>query len=486
MESVTNFLQSRRSLKNDIFIKPPRLDKYKEGAYTYTSFGDDGLTVSINAYGHIMQISRYLNFGYSGFLCVDSRYPPPHFVRDRMEKLLESSRDPKRGLRLDILDWSRLPSLSFGFMYDRWPRYVFNQRGSSKSDLKSTVSPVDDRRSSERSSVTPTPGCSLSIQYYCFENTVVQNYQIRVGDSGISSDKVNWGNLSLIPQVCIRTLHWNDELDFDDDKEEGDDIVSRVLSDYSIMLVRPIPERYYSQRRGKHTGRHAKRKKASRSPMDKKDRPIAAALIISPFINDRPAKIVDGTCIKLERIEGEAQIVITVAYTIKILYSNCEELCEELFGIQEPAIYADSDKPTSVIAAEITQGSALKSDRSSELRLDTSAALASSCRTSTVNKPIEITIRMRTLADAWAAEVMNAMQEMGKVFCKKTTFRRICFSPIKNRDYAFRRNLEHILSVCSIPIAVKQNKYAPPPHEPAIAITCGDIAGHRVGPRASL
>lgn len=462
MESVTNFLQSRRSLKNDIFIKPPRLDKYKEGAYTYTSFGDDGLTVSINAYGHIMQISRYLNFGYSGFLCVDSQYPCPYYVQERMEELLESSRDPKRGLRLDILDWSRLPTLSFGFMYDRWPRYVISQTGSSKTDHNSTAS----------SAVPPTPGCSLSIQYYCFENTVVQNYQIHVGDSGISSDMVNWGNLSLIPQVCIRTL------DFDDYEEEGADIVSRVLSDCSIMLVRPIPERYYSQLGERHTGRHTRGKK-ERSQ-------IAAALIISPFINDRPAKIVDGTCIKLERIEGEAQIVITVAYTIKMLYPNCEELCEELFRIQKPATDADSDKATSVIAAEITEGSALKSNTPSELGSDTSAALASSCRTSTVNEPIEVTPRMRTLADACAAEVLKAMQEMSKVFCKETTFRRICFAPIKNRDYAFRRNLEHILSVCSIPIAVEQNKYAPPPQEPAIAITCGDVAGHRIGPRASL
>jgi hypothetical protein len=318
MEDVTYFLWGRRSLKNDIFIKPPGLDKKKERAHTYASFGDYGLTVSINAYGHIMQISRYLDFGYSGFLCVDSRYLPPYYVQDRMEQLLESSRDPKRGLRLDIVDWNSLPSFSFGFMYDRWPRYVLNQTGSSKSELNSAVSPVENSWSPIQSPVTPTPGCSLSIQYYCSENTVIQKYQILVGDSGISHDKINWGNLSLIPQVCIRTLHFINALEFDDE-EEGADIVTRILSDSSIMLVRLIPEGHFLEEKAKqqpkenNPKRHNKKEKVDRSPMNPTDRPIAAALIISPFINDRPASIVDGTCIKLERIEGEVKIVITIA-----------------------------------------------------------------------------------------------------------------------------------------------------------------------------
>jgi hypothetical protein len=166
-----------------------------------------------------------------------------------------------------------------------------------------------------------------------------------------------------------------------------------------------------------------------------------------------------------------------------MLYSNCEEL----FRTQEPAINADSDsEATSVNDAETKQGSAPKSDTASEQESDINAALANSCRTGRVNEPIEVTIRRRILADAWAVEVMNAMQEMGKVFCKETAFRRICFSPNRDRDYVFRRNLEHILSVCSIPIAVEKNKNTPSPREPAVAITCGDIAGHRIGPRARL
>lgn len=123
MENATEFLWGHRSLKNDIFIKSPgQSDKRKESSHTYASFGDKGTTVSINAYGHIMQMSCFLGFGASGFLCVDSQLPEPYYVQSRMEELLSSSQDPNRGLRLGLVDWSKYHALSSGFMYDRWPR----------------------------------------------------------------------------------------------------------------------------------------------------------------------------------------------------------------------------------------------------------------------------------------------------------------------------------------------------------------------------
>lgn len=48
-------------------------------------------------------------------------------------------------------------------------------------------------------------------------------------------------------------------------------------------------------------------------------------------------------------------------------------------------------------------------------------------------------------------------------------------------NFVFRRNLEHILSVCSIPIDESSNDGIYP-----IALTCGDLAGHRVATAASL
>jgi hypothetical protein len=42
-------------------------------------------------------------------------------------------------------------------------------------------------------------------------------------------------------------------------------------------------------------------------------------------------------------------------------------------------------------------------------------------------------------------------------------------------EFMIRRNLEHILSVCSIPIPDK-----------GIALTCGDMSGHRLVTSATL
>jgi hypothetical protein len=57
-------------------------------------------------------------------------------------------------------------------------------------------------------------------------------------------------------------------------------------------------------------------------------------------------------------------------------------------------------------------------------------------------------------------------------------------------DYATRRNLEHILSVCAIPVPPGHvwdyDNMKPEVAEPAIALTCGDMSGHRVCISASL
>lgn len=59
-------------------------------------------------------------------------------------------------------------------------------------------------------------------------------------------------------------------------------------------------------------------------------------------------------------------------------------------------------------------------------------------------------------------------------------------------NFALRRNLEHILSVCSIPVATSSITATPPVVDeasdkiPLIALTCGDVSGHRISTAASL
>lgn len=57
----------------------------------------------------------------------------------------------------------------------------------------------------------------------------------------------------------------------------------------------------------------------------------------------------------------------------------------------------------------------------------------------------------------------------------------LCQDPIL--DFFLKRNLEYILSVCSVPIADTDE---PEDSIPAVALTCGDVEGHRVATAASL
>ncbi|UKZ61637.1 uncharacterized protein TrAtP1_002895 [Trichoderma atroviride] len=73
----------------------------------------------------------------------------------------------------------------------------------------------------------------------------------------------------------------------------------------------------------------------------------------------------------------------------------------------------------------------------------------------------------------------------------KTPYERMLFSEDEHLNFILRRNLEHILSVCSIPVEdFEENEvFSAPSDSPyckAIALTCGDVSGHRIATTASL
>lgn len=76
-----------------------------------------------------------------------------------------------------------------------------------------------------------------------------------------------------------------------------------------------------------------------------------------------------------------------------------------------------------------------------------------------------------------AEMIWNATQHV-----KVDHFGKHDFTGNSDVDPFLRRNLEYILSVCSIPVIAEGDKGEPP----AIAFTCGDIDSHRVATAASL
>ncbi len=132
-------------------------------------------------------------------------------------------------------------------------------------------------------------------------------------------------------------------------------------------------------------------------------------------------------------------------------------------------------------------------------------------------KPVEITMAYRLQLMPESPEWKECLIS-GADFLRMDTelaaedFGHVQFSQDNHLDFIFRRNLEHILSVCSVPVSIPASKKAPSTKDgddqnatttshgqtrkatttsdgkgqKAIALTCGDWAGHRLVTSAGL
>lgn len=103
-----------------IWRSPPNLK-------CHASFGDRGTTASVNCYGDLIQMSQYLGVGHSGMFSMDHRSTSePYMVRERAADLDALARSPGvffSGSRLGLRGfWSRDPP-QVKWVNWRWPRY---------------------------------------------------------------------------------------------------------------------------------------------------------------------------------------------------------------------------------------------------------------------------------------------------------------------------------------------------------------------------
>lgn len=328
---------------------------------------------------------------------------------------------------------------------------------------------------------------SLSIQYFCHKGTIVQKYLINLGEGGLSDDQVKWGNLQLAPDVCIRDLDFVNYETFDEDLDSST-LTREVISKNTLAISYDIlsPD---SAEDGE-----------SPPKVGTEEQQLTAALFISPFVNGQATNIEEGNCIRIAEADCQIldsspkrrQLEITITYVLKVLP---QRTMKELRSLENE----------------------------SKLQL---------------------------------IKVEKIMAAMDDEFQERSKFRRIYFSQSPQLDLAYRRQLEHILSVCCIPLSKadatdskaddaelkagdgeSKNEDTDPKAENgdlkaedaepkaddadskasdanskagdansraedtaskaddaesyfgvavATAITCGDISGHRIGPRASL
>lgn len=106
-------------------------------------------------------------------------------------------------------------------------------------------------------------------------------------------------------------------------------------------------------------------------------------------------------------------------------------------------------------------------------------------------------LESRLAGECWK-DAATTPEDLKGMQVKNDEYQKIAYSRHQHLDFVVRRNLEHILSVCSIPIS-KSNEprdskddstdtsaESAPDSEMTIALTCGDISDHRITSSASL
>ncbi|KAG5798781.1 hypothetical protein H9Q69_002189 [Fusarium xylarioides] len=337
---------------------PEPMEGFKEREIYY-SFGDDGLTATVDANGFLLQMSRYFpdrehNTGY----CVDAPdTDEPFLVASRIQQLYARatgtyspvSIGPSIDFELDLID-PQPPE----FTHDRWPNFV------SISE----------------------EGVILSTQYLVSDHTLFRTWELDYIHSDLPR---NIPSITAAKDLLIRNLDfvsWSNE--FNNQKEDDETYETKILAEGESLMRRHIDS----------------------------DNPSNSVALFSSVFHDEEyvnfTKVEDGfqliwseKCASTFRETGRFKI--TTAYTLEC----------------EPA--EDLPKIPPVSPKKFT---------SSRERLD-------NCD----YKPVK-------------------------------------FADDLHLDFTLRRNLEHILSVCSIPVTKRGDQ--------AIALTCGDFDGHRIATAASF
>ncbi|UKZ53651.1 hypothetical protein TrVGV298_007448 [Trichoderma virens] len=360
---------------------------------TYASFGDGRVTATANAYGHLLQITRYAEEEPSCFVCVDlEETPPPSSITERMVTLQSNIGRDDMGMRLIIEDYSgrdawevkkTIPKMTFH--HDRWPCFI-----------------------------RETTYFDQVIEYFVNGDTVYQIYTYTPNPT--VKERPIFPNLSINDKMLIRDL---DFLKSRNPQETNNSTQNDSLQETSDGYV-------------------IKKQKSNQNTESN------VVLSIKSFINGIQQPIRGNRIYPLKKMDDYLQengaVQITLAYTLEIPRNNDDNI-------------TTSSSPQG--------GETLKQ---------------------IVGIPLN------------------------------TPFSIPSFTTDKHLNFTLRRNLEHILSVCSIPIDNPPAKVPPitdgvtidhPPAEvppitdgiavdelldkvPYIALTCGDISGHRISTAASL
>lgn len=325
---------------------------------TYASFGDGGTTASVNGYGTIMRLNRYLGgenspskmFGLEFF---DGGHP--YFVRYRADVFQEQLLNPNSGFGLQIMGIDSLqPTIpNLEFLHDRWPQLTYSVKGFN-----------------------------VRVQLFCQKGTVIQHFTVtNTLDSAENLD------LTLALDFLIHDL---DYMNFP--VEEATKEYEHGPHGHSVIVLDKTTERKNEDGTLEQVG-----------------------VLVGLFRNGESEKYLFSSTqdistrrrVKKCSLQGSETLELTAAFRLQYLKRS---------SVWKDFIMPISDMDVSEI----------------------------------VQKPV-------LALDRWP------------------------FPGNHDLSWHLRRNLEHILSVCSIPLEDERDHSVTP-----IALTCGDFGDHLVSVSGSL
>ncbi|WYZ44183.1 hypothetical protein EsH8_VII_000619 [Colletotrichum jinshuiense] len=403
---------------------------------SHCSFGDSGVTASVSAYGDLMQFSSYLGAGRSGIFSADHIHTEePVLLYSRARSLMKLSWDEDRqhityGLQVSGMNLKKPRHL--GYVHDRWPRYEF----------------VDDDKNSK-----------LTIQWIVHEQTLLQ--QCLVENTGKDDLTVPF---LFKKDMHIRDLDYVDQSYAFNESQTGQDC-KLGPNGFGLVIVRPLPNNKPEEKvkEGNDTAKKPQGESTKDDIESKTGTPVESSFQTAPPIKS-----------------GAVAVAISVFLNGKAIQWNMkdeEPLLEETLKSGAVVEVVTAYRMLHLPGSHIDWKDVLVQSAAANVSKYLISEPFTSFFPSQHEKPAE---------DVFEANSGNfGSQQLGSTSSAELEHqqppdKRPPDSSICHIDFVIRRKLEHILSVCAIPVERENGRPV------TIALTCGDISGHLVSSSASF
>lgn len=463
----------------------------------YASFGDSGTTASVGAYGHLMQISQYLEAGRSGMFALGSRVTDePRWPLSRAQDLQEMSHNRSAtsghynnhisvGLEVNIRGLrSRRRQPQLKWVHWRWPRFEYELR---KSKLK------------------------VSIQWMVRDHVVLQQWVVENKGDGDISVPINLGR-----DMWIQDMEYMDyNNNFNDRRGAQGQFGSAGPHGYGWLLMHPFDDTMHPTPQTTYQGginppfpAHSSRERTDNieektGDVDpkavttnelsrlEKDRPIATA-VMGVFVDGkaRQFKSEESNAGQWEETLKQGKTMeVTAAYKLILVPKETVDYRNFLIPVAAANVTQFLAEETPIPSCSLSAIDLGK--RHVGVRSDRGEDNSYLAPASPTLQPKETNLSEGTgVTGTTNPDRLETQLRVLRLSGLPTTV-----SPRSHIDFAIWRNLEHILSVCAIPLNAPmlvehQNKTTAGPETEkdmdAVALTCGDFSGHRLYNTASL